>query len=225
MTLAQAHADLARLVPSMPDRFPIPTGFTRAMYEAFGLTPDVHPLHEDLVGAVSGTLWVVFGAVVLLVLVGCANVATLFLVRGDAQRQDVAVQLALGAGMRRLAGQRFGEALVVALAGAALGLTLADWGLGILRQLDVAALPRLREVRVDAAIAAVVVGLAAAAALGFALLSLVRQGRQDSSSPCGGAVVAPATGASACGCATRWSACNSRWHWSCSSARGCCYGR
>jgi predicted permease len=179
VTRAQAHADLAWLVPSMPDRFPIPTGFTRAMYDEFGLTPDVHPLHEDLVGEVSGTLWLVFGAVALLLLVGCANVATLFLVRGDAQRQDVAVQLALGAGIRRLAGQRFGEALVVALAGAVLGLTLADWGLGVLRQLDVAALPRLRDVRIDAVIAAVVALLAVAAAGGFALLSLMRQGQQD----------------------------------------------
>jgi putative ABC transport system permease protein len=179
VTLAQAHADLARLVPGMPDRFPIPPGFSRAMYDEFRLAPDIHPLAHDLVGDVTGMLWVLFGAVALLLLVACANVANLFLVRTEGRRQEIAVELALGAGLRRIAGQLVGESLVVAVTSAALGLLLASGGLRVLRALAPARLPRLHDVAIDPIVMVFAAAIAVVAAAAFGLTPIVKYGRPE----------------------------------------------
>ncbi|MGE4068755.1 MAG: ABC transporter permease [Vicinamibacterales bacterium] len=143
VTREAAAADLARLIPSMPDRFPIPTGFTRQMYDDFHLAPDVHPLQQDLVGDVSGMLWLMSGAVGLLLLVACANVASLFLVRAESRRQEIAVQLALGAPLTRVAGQILGEALLLSVASGVAGLAMAAVGLQSLRALALEQVDRM----------------------------------------------------------------------------------
>jgi predicted permease len=179
VTLAQANADLARLIPGMPDRFPIPAGFSRAMYDDFKMAPDVHPLAQDLVGDVSSMLWVLFGAVGLLLLVACANVANLFLVRTEGRRQEMAVELALGAGLRRIAGQLVGEALLLSLVSAVTGLLLAAGGLQVLRAVAPARLPRLDEVAIDPVVAAFALALAAVAGVLFGVTPIVKYGRPE----------------------------------------------
>lgn len=178
-TLAAAHADLARLIPGMPDRFPIPAGFSRAMYDGFKMAPDVHPLAQDLVGDVSGMLWVLFGAVGLLLLVACANVASLFLVRTEGRRQEIAVELALGAGWRRIAGQLVGESLVVSVMSAGAGLLLAAGGLQVLRAVAPARLPRLHEVAIDPVVAGFALALAVVAGVLFGVTPIAKYGRPE----------------------------------------------
>lgn len=179
VTLERAHADLARLIPGMPDRFPIPRGFSREMYDGFRLAPDVHALGEDLVGDVSSMLWILFGAVTLLMLVACANIANLFLVRAEAQRQALAVQLALGAGPARIAAQLLAESLLLALASGGCGLLLARAGLGAVRALAPAGLPRLDEVQLDAGVMAFTFGIAVSAGVLFSLAPIARYARPD----------------------------------------------
>jgi predicted permease len=179
VTLTEAHADLARLIPGMPDRFPIPAGFSRAMYDGFKLAPDVHPLADDLVGDVSGMLWVLFGAVGLLLLVACANVANLFLVRTEGRRQEIAVELALGAGLRRITGQLVGESLLLSLASAAVGLLLAAGGVQVLRAVAPAGLPRLSDVAIDPVVVAFALVLAAVAGVIFGVTPILKYGRPE----------------------------------------------
>ena len=181
-TIERANADLARLIPGMPDRFPIPPGFTREMYDGFRLAPDVHPLSQDLVGDVSSMLWVLFGAVGLLLVVACANVANLFLVRGEARRQEIAVQLALGAGLRRIAGQLLGESLTLSLISGALGLGLAYGGLSLLRALAPGRLPRLDEVSIEPVVVLFTVIVSVIASVLFCLAPIAKYGRPELSS-------------------------------------------
>jgi predicted permease len=179
VTLERANADLARLIPGMPDRFPIPPGFTRQMYDGFRLGPDVHPLSRDLAGDVSGMLWVLSGAVGMLLLVACANVANLFLVRGEARRQELAVQLALGAGLRRVAGQLLGEALVIAVVSGGIGIGLAYAGLQALRGFAPDQLPRLDEAGIEPVVLLFALALSLACGVLFSVAPIAKYARPE----------------------------------------------
>jgi putative ABC transport system permease protein len=115
----------------------------------FDTTVMVQTLHDRTVGNVRLALVVLLGAVAMLLLIACANVANLVLVRGASRQSEIAVRTALGAGPRRLVSYLLTENLVLALAGGALGLLVASWGLDALRALAPANLPRLDDVRFD----------------------------------------------------------------------------
>ena len=116
----------------------------------FDTTVMVQTLHDRTVGNVRLALVVLLGAVAMLLLIACANVANLVLVRGASRQSEIAVRTALGAGPRRLVSYLLIENLVLALAGGVLGLLVASWGLDALRALAPANLPRLDDVRFDA---------------------------------------------------------------------------
>jgi predicted permease len=177
VSLEAAAADLARLIPSMPARFPIPPGFTREMYDAFRLAVDVHPLQQEMTGDVSAMLWLLSGAVGLLLLVACANVASLFLVRGESRRQEIAVQLALGASPTRVVGQMLGEAVLLSTLAGAAGLGLAALGLQTLRGFAVARLAVFGGVAVSPAVGLFTLALAAACGLLFGLAPVLKWSR------------------------------------------------
>lgn len=179
VSLERANADMARLIPGMPDRFPIPPGFSRDMYQDFRLGPDVHPLREDLAGDVSNMLWVVFGAVVLLLLVACANVANLYLIRGETRRQELAVRIALGASRRRVAGQLLTESLILAFTSGIVSLILADAALDVLRVFEPGRLPLLDAVSIDPPVAAFTLGLSLVAGALFSVLPIRRFTRPE----------------------------------------------
>jgi len=128
----------------------------------------VHPLLDDLVGGVRRRLLILLGAVGLVLLIACANVANLMLARGAARRRELAVRAALGARRGRLVGQMLTESLVLGLAGGALGVLLAYAGLPLLLAAAPPDLPRLEQASVD--------GTVLAFALGVALLSGVIAG-------------------------------------------------
>lgn len=136
--------------------------------------PVVAPLQDFVVGESGRAIWTVFGGMLLLLLVACANVANLFAVRAETRTREVAIRAALGAGRRRLARLFLAESLIVSLTGAAAGLVLAH---ALVRGMIVVApqqLPRLHEVRLDewTIVFTAVLGLLIALALGS--LSLAR---------------------------------------------------
>jgi predicted permease len=142
VTLAAAHADVERMLSIWLE--PVPA----AEREANRLIATVRPLKEDLVGSVASTLWVLMSAIGAVLLVVCANIANLMLVRADGRRQELAVRAALGAARARIARESLVESLVLGAVGGALGLLVAYLGLKILVALGPSDLPRLREIGV-----------------------------------------------------------------------------
>ena len=110
------HRCLAHAAPKVPA---VPT--QRSVFLGDG----TRPLQDAVVGQIARTLWILLASVGLVLLVACANVANLFLVRSDARRREVAVRQALGAGSRALAGYFLAESVLLSLAGSVIGLGLS----------------------------------------------------------------------------------------------------
>jgi predicted permease len=127
------------------------------------------PIEEQITGRVRPVLLVVFGAVVFVMLIACANVAGLLLVRGESRRRELAVRVALGAGSRRLQRLLLAESAVLAAMGAVLGTGLAVLGVRLVRAAAPAGLPRVADTTVDWSVLAfaLVIGIAAAILAGM----------------------------------------------------------
>jgi predicted permease len=171
-----ATADLDRYLPRLLDEFP--TDIPRDMWEQAHVHPVVTPLRDAVVGDVGRLLWILLGAVGLLLSIACANVASLFLVRAEGARRDLAIRMALGAGRGAVMAQYLSEALVLAVAGGALGVLFAQLGVHALRLSPAGAdLPRLAEVGIDARVLLFAIGITTLSALAVSLLPVVRSRR------------------------------------------------
>jgi predicted permease len=177
VTIERANADLARLIPRLVDMFPMPPGLTREMFEEVKLGPNVRPLHEDAVGDIGRALWILLGTVGVVLLVACANVANLFLVRAEGRQQELAVRLALGAGLRRIANELLSESVLLALVGGAVGLGLAYAGIQLLLALEPARLPRLHEITLDPIVFAFTALISLVAGVLFGIAPIVKYAR------------------------------------------------
>jgi len=149
VTLAQANADLARMVPIWLDQWTDGPGTDRRAYEAWRITPDLRPLKQEVVGGVTDVLWVVMATIGLVMLIACANVANLLLVRAEARQRELSVRAALGAGRGRIVWSLLAESLLLGVVGGLLGLALAYGGLRLLTAFGPASLPRLSEISLD----------------------------------------------------------------------------
>ncbi len=109
----------------------------------------IEPLRDTIVGDVSASLYVLLGAVGFLLLIACANVANLMLVRASAREKELVVRASLGAGQSRIVGQLVTESLVLALIGGALGIPIALWGTHLLLAMAPDGIPRVEQVGVD----------------------------------------------------------------------------
>jgi len=144
-----------------------------------GWRVEVVPLVESIVGDVRPALLIMFGAVGLVLLVACANVANLMLVRGVQRQREIAVRAALGAGRRRIMRLLLAESLVLALLGGAFGVVFAGWGLDALLPLYPPGLPRAAEIRVNTPVLAFTLLLSLGTGLLFGLMPAVRASRTD----------------------------------------------
>ncbi|HTP42961.1 MAG TPA: ABC transporter permease [Candidatus Acidoferrum sp.] len=149
VTIAQASADMARLLPISIRSFPAPDGFSAKLFEKAGFAPSLRPLKQDVVGDVGNVLWVLMGSIAMVLLIACANVANLLLVRVEGRRQELAIRAALGAGWKRIATELMLESLILGLLGSALGLALAYGALRVLVATAPAGLPRVHEIGID----------------------------------------------------------------------------
>ncbi len=174
VSIEQASADLARLIPVALDIFPPFPGYSKAMFAEARLAPVLLSLKQYLVGDVSAVLWVVMGTIGLVLLIACANVANLLLVRADGRRQELAIRAALGAGWARLARELLAESIVLGLMGGAAGLAVAYGGVKLLLALAPANLPRLESISLDAAALLFALAISVFAGLLFGAIPVIK---------------------------------------------------
>jgi predicted permease len=177
VTLERATADVARLIPIALDSFPVTPGYTRQQMTAARFGPVLTPLKQIVVGDAGNTLWVVMGTLGLVLLIACANVANLILVRTEGRQRELAVQAALGAGRGRIARALLTESAVLGLVGGALGVGAAYLSLRVLLAIGSSGLPRMDEIAMDSAVILFALAISLLAGLLFGLLPVLRYTR------------------------------------------------
>jgi predicted permease len=149
VTIAQANADLARMVPMWMDQWSDGPSTDRRAYENWRITPDLKPLKQEVVGGVTDVLWVVMATIGLVMLIACANVANLLLVRAEVRQRELSLRAALGAGRGRIMRSLLVESLLLGALGGVLAVAIAWAGLRLLIAIGPANLPRSSEISLD----------------------------------------------------------------------------
>jgi predicted permease len=174
VTISAAQADATRLTSRLPEEFP--RAYSAGFMRESRFTVLVTPLRDTVIGAMSHTLWILLGAVSIVLLIAFANVANLFLVRAESRRREVAIRLALGAERMHLAGLYLAESTVLAVMGGVLAVGLTYGAIRFLLVLNPASVPRLAEVSLGWRAAGVALGLSLACGVALGLLPLTRIG-------------------------------------------------
>jgi len=137
------------------------------------------PLRDYMVGPVRTALWILLGAVGMVLLIACTNVAHLALARASGRAKEMAVRSALGAGRARLVRQMLSESVLLAILGGLAGVFLAWWGTAALAGLSPKELPRAHEIRIDMPVLWFALGVSVLAGLLFGLVPALRASRVD----------------------------------------------
>jgi predicted permease len=180
VSLEQANADLARLLPIWIDKFPFPGGASgRDVYldKGWKITPALRTLKANVVGNVGDVLWVVMAMIGIVLLIACANVTNLLLVRGEKRGQEFGVRAALGAGAWPIARGLIIEAALLALAGAVVGIGVGYAALQLLLALAPPQLPRLTSIVIDGRALAFALLLTVVAAGAIGIVPMLRVAR------------------------------------------------
>lgn len=174
-TVEGAQAELARLTARLPEV--VPTAYSEGFMTRYGFATIVYPLKAFVVGEVARSLWILFGALGLVLIIAYANAANLFLVRAEGRRQEVAIRTTLGAGVGAIARYFIAEGLLLGVAGGAVALVLAHWWVDWLAAIAPEGIPRLAGVRPDGTAVAFAAALACCAAGVLAVVPAVRARR------------------------------------------------
>ena len=174
VTLALANQDLAHVWKTWGEADGV-----SEMLEMLQVKPNLRPLKEQVVGDAGSVLSVLMGALGLVLLLVCANVANLVLVRAQSRRQEFAIRAALGAGWGRIARELMVESLTLGILGGTLGVLLAYVGVRVLVTQEPTSLPRLDEISVDGTALLFALGCSLGASVLFGLAAILRSGVPD----------------------------------------------
>jgi putative ABC transport system permease protein len=163
VSLGQAQAELNTVVANwyhrFPDNYQAATKFGALLY----------PFNEQVIGGMRTALLILSGADAFVLLIACANLATMLLARTTARERELAIRAALGAGRGRLLQQLLTESVLLALIGGGLGVLLSLWALEFLKRIGAATIPRLAEVNVDPTVLVITAAIAIGAGIIFGL--------------------------------------------------------
>jgi putative ABC transport system permease protein len=179
VTILEADRDFAAVLSRAPEIVPkfVQGITTRQILDQAHPIPVLAPLRDDIVGTIAGTLWVVAAAAALVLIVACANVANLTLVRADARQRETAVREALGAARGRLLTHVLGESAIVAALAGLVGLAVAAVAVRLLVSASPSGIPRLADVGIDRSVGCFAVLVTTFAAVFCGMLPALRLGR------------------------------------------------
>ncbi|MGD2121887.1 MAG: ABC transporter permease [Gemmatimonadota bacterium] len=172
VSIEAANADVERMVPLAFEKFP--GGIPPDMLESAQFGAYLRPLKQDVVGNVGEVLWVLLGTVAIILLIACANVANLFLVRAEGREKEMAVRTAMGASRGAVSWEFLKESLTLGLMGGLVGLGLAVGGLNLLGSLLGANLPRVEEIGLNLPVLLFTLGISVLASCLFGLFPVFR---------------------------------------------------
>jgi len=178
VTIKQASADVARMIPIWLNTWRPPPGQDRQFFASMGLTPALQQLKQDVIGNIGNVLWVLLGMIGVVLLIVCANVAGLMLVRAEERQYELSIRAALGAGPGSLARGMLMESLLLGLFGGALGLGVAFVAVRVFVSIGPATLPRLHEITIDPSVAVFALAISLLSGLLFGLFGLIPVAKQ-----------------------------------------------
>src|SRR3984957_12961695 len=172
--ITEANGDIARMLPIWMGSWSNGPGTSPHIYQPWRITPAIRPLKQEVLGGVGELLWVVMGTIGLVMLIACANVTNLLLVRVESRQQELAVRAALGAGWGRIVRGLLVESVMLGLMGGVLGMGLAYAGVRFLVAIGPANLPRVSEISMDVRTLGFTLLLSVVAGLLFGLIPALK---------------------------------------------------
>jgi putative ABC transport system permease protein len=174
VTVTQVNVDIARMIPiSLRSFSPFP-GYSVKMFESARLAPNLRLLKQDLIGDIGKVLWVLMGTIGIVLLIACANVANLLLVRTEGRLHELAIRVALGASWGQIARALIAESILLAILGGAAGLGLAYGAVRLLIALAPSNLPRLNEISIDGPVVLFTLAVSLLAGALFGVIPVLR---------------------------------------------------
>ncbi len=174
VSVQQAAADLERLLPVVARTFPPPRGFSVSLYQSMHLRPSLIPLKDDVVGNVQNALWILLASTILVLLVACANVANLLLVRVEGRHHEFAIRYAIGGARKGISADILLESSLLGLAGSLIGLLLASGAMRVLVGLGATNIPRIRDIGITPSVLLFTVAIAVVASLLIACAPILK---------------------------------------------------
>jgi len=165
VSVQQATANLERLLPVVIRTFPPPEGLSENFFQSMHLKPRLMPLKDEVVGNVQSVLWVLLASTILVLLVACANVANLLVVRVEGRHHEFAIRYAIGGTRKGISADILFESSLLGLAGSLIGLLLALGAMRVIVGLGATNIPRIRDIGITPSVLLFTVAIAVIASL------------------------------------------------------------